>query len=121
MASPFFGMVYSGGATMKFTYASGAKPVQGYTIRRGRKGDWPLSFGHLLHLLSASGYSQGQRCTSAPAPAFKREYKVVLPQKADEQGIEDTLNKMRANGRELAGIFNRVSGGARGAAVYIHG
>src|SRR5262245_42920721 len=35
MASPSPGMVYSGGATMKFTYAAGAQPVQGYTIRRG--------------------------------------------------------------------------------------
>src|SRR5262249_62356745 len=35
MASPFFGMVHSGRPTMKFTYASGARPVQGYTIRRG--------------------------------------------------------------------------------------
>jgi hypothetical protein len=36
MASPFFGMVHSWGTTMKFTYASGAQPVQGYTIRRQR-------------------------------------------------------------------------------------
>jgi serine/threonine protein kinase len=35
MASPFLGMVHSWGTTMKFTYASGAQPVQGYTIRRG--------------------------------------------------------------------------------------
>src|SRR5262245_45111385 len=28
-------MVHSGGTTMKFTYASGAQPLQGYTIRRG--------------------------------------------------------------------------------------
>src|SRR6516225_9282242 len=28
-------MVHSWGTTMKFTYASGAQPVQGYTIRRG--------------------------------------------------------------------------------------
>src|SRR5262245_32260378 len=35
MASPFFVLVHSWGTTMKFTYASGAQPVQGYTIRRG--------------------------------------------------------------------------------------
>src|SRR5262245_53737331 len=35
MASPFPGRVHSWGTTMKFTYAPGAHPVQGYTIRRG--------------------------------------------------------------------------------------
>src|SRR5262249_40528155 len=35
MASPFLGMGHSWRTIMKFTYASGAQPVQGYTIRRG--------------------------------------------------------------------------------------
>jgi hypothetical protein len=35
MASPFRGKVHSWGTTMKFIYAGGAQPVQGYTIRRG--------------------------------------------------------------------------------------
>src|SRR5262249_31987557 len=35
MASPFLGPVHSWGTTVKFTYAPGAQPVQGYTIRRG--------------------------------------------------------------------------------------
>src|SRR5262245_63955319 len=35
MASPFLGPVHSWGTTVKFTYAAGAQPVQGYTIRRG--------------------------------------------------------------------------------------
>src|SRR5215831_21003252 len=35
MASPFPGRVHSWRTIMKFTYASGAQPVQGYTIRRG--------------------------------------------------------------------------------------
>jgi hypothetical protein len=35
MASPFPGVVHSWGTTMRFTYAAGAQPVQGYTIRRG--------------------------------------------------------------------------------------
>src|SRR6516164_6541624 len=34
MASPFL-VTSSWGTTMKFTYASGAQPLQGYTIRRG--------------------------------------------------------------------------------------
>src|SRR5215470_14672211 len=45
-------MVHSGGTTMKFTYASGAQPLQGYTIRRGlgRGG-----FGEVYHAVSDGG------------------------------------------------------------------
>src|SRR5262249_23143884 len=35
MASPFLGMGHSWRTIMKFTYASGVKPLQGYTIQRG--------------------------------------------------------------------------------------
>ena len=52
MASPFLGMVHPWGTTMKFTYASGAQPVQGYTIRRalGRGG-----FGEAYLAVSDAG------------------------------------------------------------------